>query len=95
MVSMKYIALAICLLLVGCKANSRVVDGTSVQLGAYVPWDSNLYGLEIVSYVNGCAMKTSSNMNFKIERSYTATNEYLWGAVKTREHTDMKIEANK
>lgn len=40
-------------------------------------------------------MKTSSNMNFKIERSYTTTNEYLWGAVKTREHTDMKIEANK
>lgn len=40
-------------------------------------------------------MKTSSNLNFRIERSYTATNEYLWGAVLTREHTDIKVEANK
>lgn len=92
---MKKLALALCMLMCGCTSNSNFVDGTSVQLGAYVPWESNLYGVELVSYVNGCAMKTSSNLNFRIERSYTATNEYLWGAVKTREHTDIKVEANK
>ena len=45
-----------------------------------------------MSYVNGCALKTSSNMCFKVERTYNATNEYLWGAAKTQEHTDTKIE---
>ena len=34
-------------------------------------------------------------MNFKVERTYNATNEYLWGAVKTREQTDTKVEVSK
>ena len=92
---MKKVALAALLLLTGCTSNSRFVEGTSVQLGAYVPWESNLYGVELVSYVNGCIVKTSSNMNFKVERTYNATNEYLWGAVKTRERTDTKVEVAK
>lgn len=92
---MKKVVLAFLVLLAGCKSNSRFVEGTSVQLGAYVPWESNLYGVELVSYVNGCALKTSSNMNFRVERIYNATNEYLWGAVKTQEHTDTKIEVSK
>lgn len=92
---MKKVALVLLVLLAGCKSNNRFVEGTSVQLGAYVPWESNLYGVELVSYVNGCAVKTSSNMNFKVERSYNATNEYLWGMVKTREQTDTKIEVTK
>lgn len=91
---MKKLALAL-LLLAGCTSSSRFVEGTSVQLGAYVPWESNLYGVELVSYVNGCAVKTSSNMNFKVERTYNATNEYLWGMVKTREKTDTKVEVTK
>lgn len=92
---MKKVALVLLVLLAGCKSNNRFVEGMSVQLGAYVPWESNLYGVELVSYVNGCAVKTSSNMNFKVERSYNATNEYLWGMVKTREQTDTKIEVSK
>ena len=92
---MKKVALATLLLLTGCTSNSRFVEGTSVQLGAYVPWESNLYGVELVSYVNGCAVKTSSNMTFKVERVYNATNEYLWGAVKTQEHTDTRVEVTK
>ena len=92
---MKKVVLVLLVLLAGCKSNNRFVEGTSVQLGAYVPWESNLYGVELVSYVNGCAVKTSSNMNFKVERSYNATNEYLWGMVKTREQTDTKIEVSK
>lgn len=91
---MKKLALAL-LLIAGCTSNSTFIDGTSVQLGAYVPWESNIYGVEIVSYVNGCALKMSSNLNFRVERTYNATNDYLWGAVKTRERTDIKVEATK
>ena len=92
---MKRLLLIALLLVAGCKSNNKFVEGTSVQLGAYIPWESNLYGVELVSYVNGCIVKTSSNMNFKVERTYNATNEYLWGAVKTRERTDTKIEVTK
>ena len=92
---MKYVALMLCILLAGCKANSRFVDGTSVQLGAYVPFNSNLYGLELVSYVNGCAVRTPSNMNFTVEREYVSTNDYLWGAVKTCERTNVKVDVTK
>lgn len=92
---MKHIALIACILLAGCTSNSRFVDGTLVQLGAYIPWESNLYGVELVSYVSGCALKASSNMCFSIEREYVATNSYLWGAVQTRERTNIKVDATK
>ena len=93
---MKKILIALMVLVIaGCKSNSRFVEGTSVQLGAYVPWESNLYGVELVSYVNGCMVKTPSNMAFKVERTYNATNEYLWGMVKTRECTETKIETSR
>lgn len=92
---MKRLLLVALLLLAGCKSNNKYVEGTSVQLGAYIPWESNLYGVELVSYVNGCVLKTSSNMTFKIERTYNATNEYLWGAVKTQERTDSTVEVTK
>ena len=92
---MKRILLIALLLVAGCKQNSKFIEGTSVQLGAYIPWESNLYGVELVSYVNGCAVKTSSNMNFRIERTFAATNEYLWGMVKTLESSNTKVEAKK
>ena len=82
-------------LLAGCVHGNRYVEGTSLQLGAYVPWESNLYGVELVSYVNGCALKTSSNICFEVQRNFCATNEYLWGMVKTIEKSDTKIKTTK
>ena len=83
------------LLVDGCTSSSKFVDGTSVQLGAYVPWEQNLYGVELVSYINGCAVKTSSNVLFTVQRDYCATNTYLWGMVETRETTHTSVETKK
>lgn len=89
---MKRLIAIAAMLAAGCASSSKFVEGTSVQLGAYVPWESNLYGVELVSYVNGCALKASSNLNFKVTRQYAATNSYLWGAVETREATKTAVE---
>lgn len=83
--------LALVLGLLGCSTSSRFVDGTAVTVGAYIPWEQNLYGVELVSYVNGSMLKTSSNVVFSIERDFCATNTYLWGMLETRECTKTKV----
>ena len=88
----KYLLALLLLLFIGCTSSQRYIEGTSVQLGAYVPWESNLYGVELVSYINGCSLKATSNMAFKVQREYNATNTYLWGAVQTRESTKTDAE---
>lgn len=93
---MKKIFLVLVTLVVfGCSSTQRYIEGTSVQIGAYVPWESNLYGVELVSYINGCSLKASSNTAFRIQREYCATNSYLWGAVQTQERTKTEVEAKK
>lgn len=84
--------IACLMLLAGCTSGSKYVEGTSLQLGAYVPWESNLYGVELVSYVNGCVVKANSNACFTVDRSFAATNSYFWGMVETREATKTQIE---
>ena len=32
----------------GCTSSSKFVDGTAVSVGAYVPWEQNLYGVELI-----------------------------------------------
>lgn len=91
---MKKLVLAT-LLLAGCTSGSKYIEGTSLQLGAYVPWESNIYGVELVSYVNGCLIKAHSNTCFTVDRSFNATNEYFWGMVKTIESVKTKVDTHK
>ena len=76
----------------GCSTQQKVVEGTSIQLGAYLPFDGNLYGIELMSYVNGLKIQASSNQLFQVERTYTSTNDWLWGMMKTVEGSDTKIQ---
>ena len=76
----------------GCSTNPKVVEGTSIQLGAYLPFEGNLYGVELMSYVNGLKIQASSNQSFQVERTYTSTNDWLWGMMKTVESSDTSIQ---
>ena len=69
-----------------------MVEGTSIQLGAYLPFEGNLYGVELVSYVNGLKLQTSSNQSFQVSRTYAATNDWIWGMMKTVESSDTSIQ---
>lgn len=88
----KLIAFILALLLCGCTSQPKFVEGTSVQLGAYVPWQSNLYGVELISYVNGCVVRTPTNMCYEIERKYSVTNDWAWGWLKSVESSDTKVK---
>lgn len=76
----------------GCSSNPRYVEGTTLNLGAYVPWNETMYGVELVSYVNGIKVQASSNQSFQVARTYTATNDWLWGMVKSVEGSETKVQ---
>ena len=76
----------------GCSTQQKIVEGTSIQLGAYLPFDGNLYGIELVSYVNGMKLQTSTNQSFQVSRTYNSTNDWLWGMMKTVESSDTSIQ---
>ena len=83
--------LALCLLLFGCRASSYH-EGTQLQLGAYIPLDGTLMGVEVVNYLSGCSIRAGTNQAFRVDRAYCSTNSYFWGMVETREKTDTKVE---
>ena len=87
----KRIAIAACLI-AGCVQSPKYVEGTSISLGAYVPWGGNLYGVELMNYVSGTVVQVPTNMPYQIERSHTATNSWGWGLLETTEHTQTKIQ---
>ncbi len=88
---MKRLVLA-AMFLAGCMSQQpKVVEGTSVQLGAYLPWDGNLYGVELISYVNGCVVKTPTNMCYEIQRKHSVTNDWVWGMLKSVESSDTSV----
>ena len=76
----------------GCSSSQKMVEGTSIQLGACLPFEGNLYGVELVSYVNGLKLQSSSNQSFQVSRTYASTNDWLWGMMKTVESSDTSIQ---
>ena len=85
------LALAL-LLIAGCSSPSpKLVEGTSVALGAYIPWNGNLYGVELMSYVNGTVVKVPTNVCYEIQRKHSVTNDWGWGLLKSVESTDTTV----
>jgi hypothetical protein len=82
---------ALFVLFAGCGSVPKYVEGTSIQLGAYIPWQGNLYGLELVSYVSGCVVKVPTNVCYEIERNHSVTNDWCWGLMRSVESSDTKI----
>lgn len=89
---MKYLALAMCILIYGCAYKQRYIEGTHLALGAYLPFEDAIYGVELLQYTNGAVFYTSTNTPCTFEREYIATNTYFWGMVETREATKTKVE---
>lgn len=83
------------ILMLGCTTGNKYVEGTMTQLGVYAPIDGSIYGCEVVNYLNGCKVTSISNLPFKVDRVYSATNSYLWGMVTTTESTHTKVEMTK
>lgn len=80
------------LFLFGCVSQPRYVEGTCTQIGAYIPMSGQIYGLEVLQYLNGCKVTCVSNQAFKVDRTYSSTNDYFWGMVETKEATHTVVE---
>lgn len=76
----------------GCSSNPRYVEGTNLSLGAYLPINGQLMGIEVVNYLNGCSVRTSSNQSFNVSRTYASTNEWAWGLLKSVEGSETKVQ---
>ena len=88
------LACAFLVLCAGC-SSQRYVEGTHLALGAYVPWEDGLYGVELVQYLNGASLSTSTNTPCTFVREYSATNSYFWGMVETREATSSMLQISR
>ena len=89
---MRRLFVACVFLLSGCVSPQKYTEGGFLSIGAYVPFDSSLYGVELVQYLNGCTVRAGTNQTLQVEREYCATNSYLWGMVEIRETTRTKAQ---
>lgn len=87
---LRCIIAAVALALAGCGGRTVYVEGTEFNLGAYLPMDGQLYGIQILRYRNGVA-HVSTNSNMHVERTFAATNSYL-GVVHTSESSWTEAE---
>jgi len=71
--------------LTGCMSRNAYVEGTSISLGAYIPMDGNLYGMNIISYLNGVKVSCSTNHCMEITRNTHIQNNWLFGMMTSSE----------
>lgn len=80
-------------LVLGCASKQRYIEGTHLALGAYLPFEDSIYGVELLQYTSGAYLSIPTNAAFKFEREYSATNSYFWGMAETREWTKTKASS--
>lgn len=83
------------LFIAGCTSSTKLVDGTSISLGAYFPFEGSIYGAELISYVNGAVVKVETNMLVTITRTHCSTNDWVWGMLKNSEHSSVTISTKR
>lgn len=92
---MKKLFLAAALLMAGCAGQKRYIEGTHFALGAYLPFEDGLYGVELVQLTSGAYFASSTNTPCAFTRTYSATNEYFWGMARTVESSRTRLEVEK
>ena len=80
------------LLICGCAFKQpMLLNGTSLKLGCYIPWENNLYGLELMSFTSGTLVMTPTNDLFSIEHHSSSTNSWVWGMLESTESSETKV----
>lgn len=81
--------------LCGCAHDSTMfVEGTRFRMGVYVPWDGQLYGLQIMEYLNGSCVRAPSNRVMSVTRSFCSSNDYF-GVTHTRDASNTDVDVRK
>ena len=80
------------LLICGCTFKQpMLLNGTTLKLGCYIPWENNLYGLELMSFTTGTLVMTPTNDLFSIEHHSSSTNSWVWGMLESTESSETKV----
>lgn len=83
----------ICLLFAaGClgRVQNTYVEGTSFQIGIYVPLNGTLYGIQMVNFLSGKRIVCPTNGPFKVESKHSMTNSTL-GVFDIAENNETKV----
>ena len=86
--------LSILLTVAGCASTSRYIEGQSLSIGLYAPFDGQIYGLDLLEWINGIYVKAGSNTTFAVKRTVISTNDYF-GIVHIRERIETELETKK
>ena len=78
------------LILAGCASRTTYTEGTSLAVGAYIPFEENLYGCEIASYLSGCRVSVPTNMPVTITRASVSSNSWF-GVIRSVSTTDTTV----
>ena len=78
------------LILAGCASRTTYTEGTSLAVGAYIPFEGNLYGCEIASYLSGCRVSVPTNMPVTITRASVSSNSWF-GVIRSVSTTDTTV----
>ena len=79
----------------GCAHDSSTfIDGTRFRMGVYVPWDGQLYGLQVVEYLNGSCVRAPSNRVVSVSRTFCSSNDYV-GVTHTRDASKTDVSVKK
>lgn len=82
-------------ILCGCAHDSTMfVEGTRFRMGVYVPWDGQLYGLQVVEYLNGSCVRAPSNRVVSVSRTFCSSNDYV-GVTHTRDASKTDVSVKK
>ena len=78
----------------GCVAKQPAfLNGTQVSLGCYVPWNGNLYGLELMSFTTGTYIRFPTNAVFDVQHASASTNDWAWGMLESATSSKTKAAA--
>ena len=78
------------LILAGCASRTTYTEGTSLAVGAYIPFEGNLYGCEIASYLSVCRVSVPTNMPVTITRASVSSNSWF-GVIRSVSTTDTTV----
>lgn len=89
---MRTLAILIALALVGCSTKTVYTEGSNLTVGLYSPVEGQVYGIDVLNYLSGVKVSTPSNMTLTVDRIYSQTNSYFWGAIEIRESGKTRID---
>lgn len=89
---MKKLLFAALLILAGCAGRQRYIEGAHLALGAYVPGEDGIYGVEIAQWTSGAYFSSATNTPCVFTRDFAATNSWFWGALESVESSRTKLE---